>query len=181
VVVSHLAFFCGGTLVDLRTCVTHCLMSLNLPPTALLTLLVNLLVGRVLCADAPEGDVFSSVQACIGRQCHSLHALPDNLASYGRSSTKDSGVRAHPALAEPFDPCCTSCSNVSGCSNSRNEEQIFVDLMLPHLLPHDRCVHVLASLRCTPELCHWSTDRILATPRCLNKSSCGHAHTRQTL
>jgi hypothetical protein len=156
-------------------------MSLNLPPTALLTLLVNLLVGRVLCADAPEGDVFSSVQACIGRQCHSLHALPDNLASYGRSSTKDSGVRAHPALAEPFDPCCTSCSNVSGCSNSRNEEQIFVDLMLPHLLPHDRCVHVLASLRCTPELCHWSTDRILATPRCLNKSSCGHAHTRQTL
>jgi hypothetical protein len=33
----------------------------------------------------------------------------------------------------PFNRCCTSCSSVSGCSNSRSEEHIFADILLPHL------------------------------------------------
>jgi hypothetical protein len=112
----------------------HWWTSLSLPlKLSVAALHIALIAVPASCSVVTEADVLSSVNACIGRQCHSLHALADVIVTYGGPwmSTQE-GLRTHEFVG-PFYRCCTSCSSVSGCSNSRSEEYIFADLLLPHL------------------------------------------------
>ena len=109
----------------------HWWTSLSLPlKLSVAALHIALIAVPASCSIVTEADVLSSVNACIGRQCHSLHALADVIVTYGGPPM--STLRTHEFVG-PFNRCCTSCSSVSGCSNSRSEEYIFADLLLPHL------------------------------------------------